>query len=195
MALQSDGKVLIVGARGTGASSDFLIARYTSSGALDTTFGAQGYAAAGNSGAAAHAIAVQGDGKVIVAGTDNNKISVLRFTASGTLDEAFGKGGRAVAAGTENSEGRAVALGRDGTITVAGYTERATADVCTMARWNTRGEADSDFGKEGVFHVSFGSPSDRAHAVTIQPDGKTLAAGRTHDVSTNDAFALLRTRP
>ncbi len=112
-------------------NGDFTVVRYTSSGALDASFGTGGIATfdiSSGSADAAHGLAVQPDGKLIVAGTtvrtvNNKDVVVLRLTTAGALDASFGTGGIAI----ENYDGvnsdddcRSVAFQSDGKIVIGG---------------------------------------------------------------------------
>jgi uncharacterized delta-60 repeat protein len=105
VAVQADGSILIAGyANDFNDNSDFVLARLTSDGQLDTTFGP-----AGTNGIVltdfggmdqAYALAVQPDGKIVVGGHSGidcgHDFAVARFTADGTLDDDFGPGGKLV---------------------------------------------------------------------------------------------------
>lgn len=83
------------------AKSNFTLARYTSGGTLDPSFGAGGKVVADSRRSEyANALAIQPDGNLVVAGStyvpERQDCAVARFTASGKLDPSFGAGGRAV---------------------------------------------------------------------------------------------------
>jgi uncharacterized delta-60 repeat protein len=91
-----DGKLLVAGEADLGQSpgnpASFLL-RYNSNGSLDSSFAHHGglateFAAGGLSGA----LFVQHDGKIVVAGTDDNSFALARFDSNGrSLDTSFGK--------------------------------------------------------------------------------------------------------
>ena len=60
-----------------------------------------------------------------------------------------------------------------------------------VARDNTNGSLDTSFDTDGKLNTPFGSTTDTANAVAIQPDGKIIVAGSTYN-GTNDDFALAR---
>ncbi len=60
-----------------------------------------------------------------------------------------------------------------------------------VARYNTNGSLDTSFDTDGKLNTPFGSTTDTANAVAIQPDGKIIVAGSTYN-GTNDDFALAR---
>jgi uncharacterized delta-60 repeat protein len=107
------------------------LARYNADGTPDTTFGQSGQVVTPlpNSGGDVYAVAIQADGKIIaagqIAGTGQWQFGLLRYNTNGSLDTSFGNGGivqTPPANGTNNSEGRAVAIQADGRIVVAGKT-------------------------------------------------------------------------
>jgi uncharacterized delta-60 repeat protein len=90
-AIQSDGKIVAVGS----SNGDIALARYLPNGALDTSFGSVGKRTT-NLGTATDlgsAVAIQADGRIVVAGQTGNDMAVLRYTADGNLDSDFGTNG------------------------------------------------------------------------------------------------------
>jgi uncharacterized delta-60 repeat protein len=174
------------------------IARAT--GVLDPTFGTNGRVttAIGNQ-AAAKALVIQPDGKIIVVGDvarDGTKrdIVTVRFNPDGSLDKSFGDGGKVVTAvSSRDDSANAVALQPDGKIVVVGTTqpfEFESGDFLVV-RYHPNGFLDSGFGMGGVVTVNQGT-ADVFNAVTVQPDGKIVAAGRTSDA---DRTAVARLNP
>ena len=189
------------------SDSEFAVARYTSAGELDTSFSTDGKATA-DVGAGldfASAVAVGSDGTITVVGGGANAEEddfhwvMARFTSAGALDTSFDSDGKVVTnLGIGLDEARAVHLGDDGKIVVAGY-----ADVdgiinndFAVARYNAAGSLDAGFGgdydndntPDGYVVTDIGSSSiDGANAVAVQPNGRIVAAG----TSGND-FALAR---
>ena len=104
IAIQPDGKILAAGGNGDGGDTaeNFVVVRYQTGGALDTTFGNAGVAF-GNSASAvlARGIALQPDGKIVEVGPATTRdvlvevFGVVRFNGNGTPDATFGAGGKA----------------------------------------------------------------------------------------------------
>jgi uncharacterized delta-60 repeat protein len=98
--MQPDGKLIVVGATSTDYTSKFAIGRFNADGSLDATFGNGGkvFTAFGYSGAA-RCVAVQGDGRILVAGSAiasddaRSGFALARYLADGSLDRAFGQDG------------------------------------------------------------------------------------------------------
>ena len=155
MALQADGKIVMVG----GSGSDFVLARYNLDGSLDAGFGAAGlvtFDVGVDSSDEARAVAIQSDGKIVVVGnavvgrTANNQFNfdfaVARFNADGSPDTSFGSGGKV----TTDFNGQvdrafAVAIQTDGKIVVVGSAGFSiTSGISTdfaVARYNSRRHA------------------------------------------------------
>jgi uncharacterized delta-60 repeat protein len=130
VAVQPDGKMLLAGNTTAGAGGgDFALARLSSNGSLDPSFGAGGKVTVDFGGAdIAFGMALQPDGSVVLAGgttttTDVGQFAIARVTSAGALDSAFGQGGKTTIAFGGVSTGRAVALQTDGNIVVGGVSE------------------------------------------------------------------------
>lgn len=120
-------------------------------------------------------VALQTDGKIVMSGYtwDNvtGDVFVIRLNTDGSLDNTFGTDGVAlVSNSTDVTE--SIAVQSDGKILIGGYTD----DSFTVARFNTDGTLDTDFGNNGWSIVGFGSPS-YIKDITLQDDGKIVAAG------------------
>ncbi len=194
LALQADGKIVAGGA----ASGAFVVARYTITGTLDTSFHTTGFVTT-QSGAAdvGHAVAVQPDGKIVLTGESDqggkNAFTTLRYTANGALDTSFNFTGiTTVKIGNINSFAPAIALQpNDGKIVLAGYNNSVASDFA-LARYNLNGTLDTTFNATGLITTALGSNVDEAHAVLIQPTGKIVAVGFSRQVATHNDFAIVR---
>jgi uncharacterized delta-60 repeat protein len=211
-------KILVAGQSKIGGKFRIVVAQYTSAGALDTDpttgFGAgQGFVTTqiGSLDAAAAAVAVQGDGKIVAAGlagsfaTDVWDVALLRYNANGSLDTdpttGFGAGTGIVTTdiGSSSNYANAVALQADGKIVVAGNafanSFANTSDIAVL-RYNTDGSLDTDpttgfGGGTGIVTTNIGA-FDNGFAVAVQPaDGKIVVAGNA-DAGAGDRLALLR---
>ena len=142
---------------------------------LDPTFGTGGKATTTAFGGDRSSMALQSDGKVVLAGGTFTDFVLARFDVDGTLDDSFGPGGTVTTdIGGEFSQEEAlgVAIQPDGMIVVAGYTSR---DDVTVARYRPDGQLDDTFGTAGVVTgIAVGIAND----VTIQPEGEIVIAGR-----------------
>ncbi|HXM20852.1 MAG TPA: hypothetical protein VN948_06275 [Terriglobales bacterium] len=227
MALQSDGKILVttgVGAPTELFSSPFLpnqqagaIARYNTNGKLDKTFGISGQTACVDSAAA---IAIQSDGKIVVAGAIPSKLMTLtsggitfadnqigfglvRYNSDGSVDTSFGTGG-GVDTGFGNSfpagSAFALAIQSNGEIVVAGQAgsgnQSFTSSSFALARYTTTGKLDASFGSKGKVITPIGQGHiSFVSALALQSDGKIVAAGNSGPPAQEgfvDNFAIAR---
>ena len=146
-------------------------------GTLDPKFGRGGIVTTANTGA--NAGALQGDGKIVVAGfiaTNQNQQQpgLLRYNTDGTLDPNFGIGGKVVIGGTNAGAAFAVAVQTDGKILAA-----APANLqLTVFRFNSNGSVDNTFGNNGATAIqpaeTFLGPA--SGGIALQPDGRILVA-------------------
>ncbi len=129
LALGVAGEIVAAGQAG---DFNFAVARYNANGSLDTTFNGAGYATtAFGSTAAGFGVALQGDGKIVVAGTDNTSgsgdFALARYNADGSLDTTFDTDGKVT---TDFAGGADVARGvfvqPNGKIVAAGYAVNST---------------------------------------------------------------------
>lgn len=185
VALQPDGKIVAVGYSHNGSNYDFAVARFHPDGTLDTSFGAGGKVttALGSSDDQASSVALQADGKIVVAGyTKSGKswdFAVVRYNANGTLDPSFsGDGIQITALSSANDQARSVALQVDGKIVVAGYSRGSgNNNDFALVRYNPDGALDTTFTGDGIQITPIGSSDEQINSVMLQPDGKIVAAG------------------
>ena len=179
MAVQSDGKIVVAG---TSDANDFVVVRYTSAGALDTSFDSDGKVTTDigtdPSINQAYAVAVQTDGKLVVAGQVNHDFAVARYTAAGALDTSFDSDGKVTTdIGTDTFDfANAVAVQSDGKIVVAG----SSGDDFAAVRYTAAGALDTTFSTDGKVTTNFETDSlDSANAVAIDSNGKIVVAGNS----------------
>ena len=201
VAVQSDGKILVAGwSEDTSVNDykDFVLVRYTTTGALDSTFGTSGkvITSIGSSNDYGNCMVVQGNGKIVVAGSafngSNNDFALVRYNTNGSLDTAFGVGGKAVFDFSgANEAANAMALQSDGKFVLAGSSTSGSSVSFVTIRVNTDGTIDTGFGSSGQVVTSMGNQGQSAFGVAVQPNGKILVAGYSYIVGDSD-FVLLR---
>lgn len=150
----------------------------------------------------AHAVAIQRDGRIVVAGDTGGDSLLLRYNVNGSLDESFGTHGvvridlsKIGAADSANC----VAIQSDGKIVVGGYAVQThhgfdafdglQSEDFVVARFNTNGQLDASYGAGGVAYPGWvvfeagGEPlelaNDRAHGIGIQSDGRAVLVGQS----------------
>lgn len=211
VAIQPDGKILVAGYNNTGGSTpgNFVLVRYTANGVEDIAFDGDGNtdgiittAIQGSpyDFSEAHAIALQPDGKIVLAGTSsdgaNYDAALVRYNTDGSPDTTFDTGGNSdgivITPGGDGTI-RAVALQPDGKILVAGgLSGGVTGNDIVVQRYTSGGVLDTTFSGDGIASFDIGTNSaDDAYALAVQPDGMILVAGSTDSGGTTD-FVLLR---
>lgn len=197
MAIQPDGKIVAGGSSyNSTTKDDFSLARYNVDGTLDEDFGVNGAVITDFFGGYdnAYSIALQTDGKIVVVGSSNygnNYLALARYDSTGKPDSSFNSDGKQTTfAGT--TFGTSVAIAADGKIIAAGYVNSSTRNYL-LARYYSNGTPDSSFNNDGWLTDSWGSYSDYAYGLSLQPDGKIVLAGFTsNNVATEFDFALSR---
>lgn len=212
LALQADGKVVVLGSVASNQRGVFGLVRYLPSGALDPTFGSGGI---GNgdgikTGGGGKALALGPDGKIAVLGSylasnkaNDTGILVARFNPNGSLDKTFNRSGYvAINPSPSQDDAWAIAVQPDGKVLAAGAVFKDTTTAAKdfwLARYNVDGSLDSSFGSGGIVSTDFSEfethpnqsiSSDSARSVQLLPDGKILVAG-----SMDIGFALARYNP
>ncbi|MDQ3198059.1 MAG: delta-60 repeat domain-containing protein [Verrucomicrobiota bacterium] len=203
IAIQADGKIIAAGFTDT----FFGLIRYNTNGTIDTSFGVFGdgkvrQPVAGGGSAQVNAVAIQSDGKIVVAGRAGDQVAntldfaILQFNTDGTLDTSFGTGG-----GTNvdffagNDAVFALVIQADGKIVAAGSASRgdATSPDFALVRLNADGSFNTTFGTGGKVTTDFSASLDGIYGLALQTDGKIVAAGFTFiESEANDNFALAR---
>ncbi len=174
LGIQSDVKIVAAGYTINAVTGyDFLVTRYTTTGSLDSTFGSFGIVKTdiGISDDRAFALAIQPDGKIVVAGSTNTvtgyHLAVARYNKNGTLDNTFDTDGIVVTdVGAGTGFISALAIQSNGRIVVAGYSNNGTNDTFAAARYNSNGAMDNTFGTHGGVATDVGSIS----AIAVQSD-------------------------
>jgi uncharacterized delta-60 repeat protein len=156
-------------------------------GALDATFGTGGKANIERFGGDRSAMALQPDGKIVMVGGTFTDFILARFNADGSVDSTFDGDGQVTTkiVSGQQQEALAVVVQPDGKIVVAGYSGPPGGGPASvaLARYMPDGSLDAGFGSQGKV-VS--DVAGEAYAITIQPDGKLLVAGRSPRASGAD---------
>ena len=196
VALLPDGKLLMVGAGRHFSSSShdtFLLIRLNPNGLPDTEFGDEGLILADieGDGASGQALAVQSDGKILVAGnvyssqTQTYDGLVARFNSDGTPDKSFGVNGvTRLDFSSQGEDIQAIALTKDGKIVLGGCRGVKSNNPMfgfmaelALIQLRSDGSLDPGFGKDGKFFMRVGQIFETITSLAIQPDGKIVAGG------------------
>jgi uncharacterized delta-60 repeat protein len=174
-------------------------------GTLDASFGTGGkvitqVSASGDDYGSA--MALQSDGKIVVAGLTYDGVStkyqfaLARYTTSGVLDNAFGIGGKVITplySGTgEDDEATSLVIQADGKIVAGGLSYNGTTSDYDFAlvRYNSDGTLDNTFGTGGIVRTDLGD-DNYAYCMALQSDGKIILCGTKYAANDFD-FALVR---
>ncbi|HSD03595.1 MAG TPA: Calx-beta domain-containing protein, partial [Gaiellales bacterium] len=183
VAVQPDGKILVAGfaTSASGIDSDFALVRYNADGTLDQSFGTGGIVTTdlGTRSDDARALAIQPDGKIVLAGSAGEDIGLARYTPNGSLDPTFASSGRTITDLGFEDVANGVALTSAGGIVVAGYTIGAKLNNdFLLVRYGPDGDLDTGFGTLGVVKTDLGSGDDFAEDLTIDAAGRIVVVGR-----------------
>jgi uncharacterized delta-60 repeat protein len=203
IAIQPDGKIVVAvessNAENTSAW-DFYVLRFDSTGSLDSTFGTGGVVRFAFSAEADHewpaSIAIQGDGKILVAGRAdaNYNVGVARLNSDGSFDSAFGAAGKLTftLVARQSAIPNSIIAQSDGRIAIGLNANNAAFG---FVRLNTDGTFDTTFNGTGKLVPSGAKGNSSTVALidmTIQPDGKYLASGMLPGSKGGGQFGLMR---
>ena len=196
IAIDTQGRIVAGGYGYISNKYRFIVARYTSSGVLDTTFGTQGITSSviGTGGAYLRSIALDSQGRIVAGGVSVNsgdKFTLARYTSGGVLDTTFGTSGITQTGIGASSNISSIALDSQGKIMAAGQAYVEDGFRFTLARYSSDGVLDTSFGTQGITNTNIGTSAD-IRAVIIDSEGRIVAGGRAEVTSNVNGFALAR---
>lgn len=200
LAVQPDGKFLIAGwAADTHFGFSGIAMRFKPDGELDLSYSRNGYSRIlGGEGAFLHDIAIQPDGKIVVAGEMFDRFMMLRMFSDGRSDPSFGKRGFAISSVAPHrgiaASATDLALLPNGRILLSGSIEGRKRSYVALARYRPDGRPDPSFGKSGVVRAGSGrylTMEDMA----VRRDGRIVLAGYRVPKGANAQVAALRYMP
>jgi uncharacterized delta-60 repeat protein len=189
----SDGKIVVAGRTG-GAGGRFALARYTTDGALDTSFGSSGVVVTNftRGDDVPFGVAIQpSDGKIVAAGTASfRRFAAARYNADGSLDTTFGGDGTVTTNSTPDFDigFDLVIQPSDGKIVVAGTAGGRLAAI----RYSTDGSLDTTFSSDGQATVNLTGGFDAAFDLVLQPADQRIVAAGTAGGRNGRVFAIVR---
>ena len=210
-----DGKILICSSVVTGgpSGSDFFVARFNADGMPDTSLSFDGKVTIDfdSRNDICNALALQADGRIVVAGSSapamspNEDFAVARLNSDGSPDMTFGGGtGQALfpfdIGGSDGDVAGAVAIQPDGKILAAGWavTDASGYDFAVV-RLLPDGSRDTTFNSTGRVTVAFDFPGtsgiDQADAIAIDDQARILLGGVAETAPASFDFALARLLP
>jgi uncharacterized delta-60 repeat protein len=212
VAIDSQDRVVIAGFRGPIDDEDFALARFTTDGSLDPSFGTNGKVIT-NFGPAhedyAYSLAIDSEGRIVAAGASavpgsggyHYRFALARYLPDGSLDDSFdGDGLQTTDAGGYNSYATAIAIDSRDRIVAAGekdvLIDGSGYARIAVGRYTAAGRLDAGFSGDGIVTTGFPQPadSDGASSVAVDGNGRIVVGGNV--ATTEDAkFALARFTP
>jgi uncharacterized delta-60 repeat protein len=174
---------------------------YAAPGDPDPTFGAGGWVTSDfNTADSANSVAVQMDGKIVVAGSSGGEqgccvdFAVARYLPNGSPDRTFSGDGVVLTDFMSGSDWASdLVLQEDGKILVIGTTLNNHSRGFALARYNSNGTLDTSFDEDGIVKTVI---NGAAKAVVLQPDGKIVVAGEAWDSNRTFVYiGLVRYHP
>ena len=217
IAVQPDGKIVVAGGSPPG-DHGLLLARYLADGSPDPSFGDGGYVETKFTyWAFADAVALQPDGKIVVAGSSyqaegnyDSEFTLARYNPNGSLDTSFGTGGitntpipEVVGEPGSAASADAVAVLPSGKILAGGWSQWggivAPTESFDLIEYSSNGQPDPAFGNHGIVQTQFDG-DDYLSGMAVLPNGEivatgTGAAGGVHGTQEIDTMALARYKP
>ncbi|RYD38926.1 MAG: hypothetical protein EOP85_16760, partial [Verrucomicrobiaceae bacterium] len=197
LAVAPDGGILAAGQTITPRGHDTAVVKITPRGLLDTSFSGDGgvvtNAGTGLDGDpvddSGHAMVVQPDGKILVAGQNGYYFTIIRYNKDGSLDTFFGDLGIQRMYGFAGTRATGIVVQPDGSIVVTGWLISGGSGF--IARFTSSGHPDPGF--VGGSYVSFLDlpAGSRGSAIALQSDGRILVAGRAGFLNEED-FLVIR---
>ncbi len=218
----SNGKILLAGAGNTFVSNgyrDFSLIQLNANGTLDSSFGTSGklyidFSVAADyvgSDDAVRSVAVQTDGKIVIAGTvatpanavDSNgqynryNIGIARVLPNGKIDSGFGGTGKLrinlsnfIKAKYNENYCYGAVVRNNGKIVLGGYTNTLSTNFiidydALQIQLNSNGSFDNTFGKNGVITYPQAGTNEIITSVAQQTDGKVLMAGQVVNIASS----------
>ncbi|MFN8300741.1 MAG: T9SS type A sorting domain-containing protein [Chitinophagales bacterium] len=202
IALQSDGKIVAAGHYGNPITNDgqfdfdILVARFNADGSPDLSFSGDGMLTDTVSPTYVDDIfglALTNDHRIVVSGfTTQPDFSfdaiTLQYDSNGVRNTAFANNGVARFDSAAQDVANGVVIDNQGRIIVAGTTGVFMFDNrdLLLLRYTTDGSVDSSFGGAGYIATDVLGFMDEANAITLQPDGKIVLAGKANNGNQND---------
>ncbi|MBT8360384.1 MAG: hypothetical protein KJO32_05470, partial [Deltaproteobacteria bacterium] len=151
---------------------------------LDSQFGENGvvFMEFGRGFDEAAAIAVQTDGRIVVAGSSDNGVdsdmAVIRYLPDGTVDADFLFSSALIFGSGVGDDGfRALVINDDGTILLAGYFTENEVRSGVVVKLLADGRPDYGFGEQGVAIVTDGEADTELTDISVLSEGQIIAAG------------------
>ncbi|SCY03945.1 T9SS type A sorting domain-containing protein [Flavobacterium caeni] len=188
----ADGKIL-AGGSSWGTPNHYTLLKYTINGALDTSFANGGVydGVLPEGDGSIMALDTQSDGKILAGLADNlnysdanYKFIVMRFNANGTIDNAFGSGGRIDTDIEGESRLADIKVLSNQKFLVSGTSYGDNSNFA-LAKYNSDGTPDTTFAPDGIMITDFSGTNDKLSTSLFTADNRILTCGYTTDAIMN----------
>ncbi len=197
LAIQPNGRILVVGWSYRGLDTMLSLVRYTGAGVPDPGFGTQGIVTASiATRAKGYAVALQSGGRIVAGGSSyspvsGNDFALVRYDGAGNLDATFGNSGVVTTAFGSSSDDRieAMAVRPDDQIVAAGSN---LGYYVAVAAYGPNGAPVDGFGVGGKANTDIGGQSGGGNGMDVQADGRVVVAGYSTLGVGDEALAVVR---
>ncbi|MCF6130116.1 T9SS type A sorting domain-containing protein [Flavobacterium sp. AS60] len=187
LALQTDGKIVVLSKHFVSNTDQMIVTRYNSNGTLDTSFGTNGITNISSivldNSLFIDSIRILASNKIMVtASNQQNKIYVLRFNSNGSLDTTFATNGLVtlpVPDGFSSFTARGFYIYPDSSMLVGAfmYTASNSNANYVLTRFLSDGTLDTNFGTNGFSITNINSGSSEPRTINVQADEKIVFSG------------------
>ncbi|MBL7943679.1 MAG: T9SS type A sorting domain-containing protein [Flavobacteriales bacterium] len=186
VAIQNDGKIVVGGYSNYGYKDGYLnlvVTRILTGGGIDYSFSGDGYFVydLGGTADAVYDIALQSNGKIVVAGNggSGNNLFVMRLSTTGSTDSSFSEDGYLINPIDEYSTCGFVQIAPDQKIYAGGLVNQTgtVQGALGILKYNSDGTPDNTFGDDGLIITTVPDRNLSGQELVIQPDGKPVVAG------------------
>ena len=199
IAMDSFGRIIAGGFMNDGANDNFLVARFTETGTIDTTFGSSGFETTTIGTASQIAsIAIDKSGRIVAGGTSDSGSAAYgafaRYTQYGMPDATFGNGGAETITVGEILSIGSITIDSSGKILAAGMVGIGNGELGlrpAVLRFDENGSLDTSFGVGGVTTVSSGDAIGTFSSIIAEESGRIIASGFYIDITQNNGSAAV----
>ncbi len=200
LAIAPDGKIIAAGTvQDNQGAFDFAVVRLNDDGSLDNSFSSDGYTTTDIAGSGATdyglSVIIQPDKKILVGGwtfkPGGDDFAMARYKEDGLLDEDFGNGGIVITNIGTTDVANCIKLQQDRKIVLSGYSYGGDTYDFAVARYDTLGHLDPDFGNGGKVTTDIAGDRDYGLGMAIDKNDKIIVAGEAKTTVGNQ-LALVR---
>ena len=198
IAVESNGKIVIVGKTVNSGNKNIAIAKLTANGQLDTSFGNNGgvFYDSGDDDIA-NAVALTSSGEIILTGNSGNSMVLIKLNSDGSYHTSFGSGGVVKYTASPWSIGFDLLIDKNENIVITGLTGQDWSSFkAALWRYTINGTLDKSFNKSGIAVLKGGYNKDIGLALTLDNNDKILVGGTSYQGSSQGYdIAMWRVNP